>query len=94
MNISSVLISKNSSDGVKLEKAKKWDITVVNGIWLMELYLGNTFALDTKRNEDRYTKLEVRNHFSFDATLVNDYMDQWKSLIRLPLEKIKVNFFI
>jgi hypothetical protein len=90
MNISSILISKSTEDNSeKLDKAKKWNINVVNGVWLMELYLGNTFALGKKHMDERYTNLGVPNHFGFDMTLVSDYMEQWKSLIRLPLERIR-----
>ena len=60
----------------------------MNGVWLMELYLGNTLALN-KQIEDRYTNLHV-NHFSFDNQFTLEYMDAWKALIRLPIEKIKV----
>ncbi len=90
MNISSLLISKKTSDNSeKLEKAKKWNINIVNGVWLMELYLGNTFALGKNHIDDRYTNLDVPNHFGYDMTLVSDYMEQWKSLIKLPLERIR-----
>jgi hypothetical protein len=58
----------------------------------MELYLGNTLALN-KQIEDRYTNLNV-NHFSFDNQFTLEYMDAWKTLIRLPIEKIKVIFYL
>ena len=88
-NITSFLISKNN-DGVKIDKAKKWNINVVNGIWLMELYLGNTYAL-TQPLDERYTNLSA-NHFGYDPACVHEFMEQWKSLIKLPLEKIKASF--
>jgi hypothetical protein len=90
-NINSFLISKDS-EGAKIEKAKKWNIPIVNGVWLMELYLGNTYAL-TRQLDDRYTNLNV-NHFSYDSIFVEDFMEQWKSLIKLPVERIKVILFI
>lgn len=87
MNISSYLISKNS-EGPKVDKAKKWNVKIVNGIWLMELYLGNTYALNNTRIDERYTNLNV-NHLGYDQTFVKDYLEQWKTPIKLPLERIK-----
>lgn len=87
-----MVISKSNEDQSKYEKAKKWNINIVNGVWLMELYLGNTLALN-KQIEDRYTNLNV-NHFSFDNQFTLEYMDAWKTLIRLPIEKIKVIFYL
>lgn len=54
----------------------------------MELYLGNTLALN-KQIEERYTNLNV-NHFSYDNQFVIEFMDAWKILIKLPIETIKV----
>ena len=51
-NITSLLISKSNDDLAKYEKAKKWNINIVKGCWLMELYLGNTLALN-KQIEDQ-----------------------------------------
>ena len=90
-NITSLLISKSNDDLSKYEKAKKYNTTMVNGVWLSELYLGNTLALN-KPIEERYTNLNV-NHFSFDNQFVLEFLDAWKSLIRLPIEKIKVCIF-
>lgn len=88
-NITSILISRSLSDDLaKIEKAKKWNINIVNGVWLMELYLGNSFAMN-KQIDERYTYLNV-NHFSYDNQFVAEFMDAWKKLIKLPLEKIKV----
>ena len=55
-NINSFLISK-STNGQKVEKARKWNIPVVNGVWLSELYLGNAHAL-SKSLSERYTNTE------------------------------------
>ena len=85
----SFLISKNS-EGLKVEKAKKWNVNIVNGIWLMELYLGNTHAMN-KNIDSRYTELNVK-HFGYDQVFVSDYSEQWKALIKLPLERIRVRF--
>lgn len=87
MNMCSFLVSKNC-DGLKIDKAKKWNINVVNGVWLMELYLGNVLALNKDINT-RYTELNV-NHFGYDHSFISDYLEQWKVLIKLPLERIKV----
>lgn len=83
-----MLISKSNDDLAKYEKAKKWNINIVNGCWLMELYLGNTLALN-KQIEERYTNLNV-NHFSYDNQFVIEFMNAWKILIKLPIETIKV----
>ena len=97
-NINSFLISKNTV-GAKVDKAHKWNIPVVNGVWLSELYLGNTNAL-SKNLSDRYTNInQIQfnnsliniNHFAYDHIYVSDFMDQWKTLIRLPAEHIKVS---
>lgn len=72
----------------KLQKAKKWKVNVVNGVWLSELYLGNTFAL-AQPLSDRYTALDVENHFYYDPLLAREFMDQWKQLISLPVEAIR-----
>ena len=74
-----------------MEKAKKWNINIVNGMWIMDLYLGNIQAL-TQPIEERYTNFNV-NHFAYDHAYTKDFMEQWKSLIKLPVEKIKVIFF-
>ena len=75
-----------------MEKAKKWNINIVNGTWLMELYLGNTYAL-AQPLEERYTIFNV-NHFAHDHAYVKDFMEQWKTLIKLPVEKIKAYHLI
>jgi hypothetical protein len=85
-NVNSFLISKNS-EGLKVEKAKQWNINIVNAVWLSELYLGNTLALSKPINE-RYTNLNV-SQFVYDSMFVQDFMDQWKQLIKLPMERIK-----
>lgn len=86
-NLTSILISKNN-EGIKCEKAKKWNINIVNGKWLMELYLGNMYAL-TQPLDERYTNLNV-NHFAFDHSMVAEFLEQWKTLIKLPVDRIKV----
>jgi PAX-interacting protein 1 len=86
-NINSFLISK-SLDGIKVEKAKKLNIPIVNGIWLNELYLGNIYALN-RTIDARYTQIDTVNHLTFASVHVADYMDQWKQLIKLPMDKIK-----
>ena len=83
-NINSFLIAKNLK-GVKVEKAKSWNIPIVNANWLMELYLGNTYALN-KPVEERYKNIpsgDNYNHFGFDVSLVQDFMKHWKN--DLPL---------
>lgn len=79
-NINSFLIAKNLK-GPKVEKAKSWNIPIVNANWLMELYLGNTYALN-KPIEDRYKNIpsgDNYNHFGFDVSMVQDFMKHWKN---------------
>ena len=44
-----------------MEKAKKWNINIVNGMWIMDLYLGNIQTL-TQPLEERYINFNA-NHF-------------------------------
>jgi hypothetical protein len=81
------LITKNS-EGLKMEKAKKWNINIVNGMWIMDLYLGNIQTL-TQPLEERYANFNA-NHFGYDQVFVKEFMEQWKTLIKLPVDKIKV----
>lgn len=83
----SLLIS-TIDKGAKLDKAKEWYIPIVNGIWLMELYLGNVYTLN-ENMEERYKALDI-DHFAYDAIFVHDLLKPWKTLIKLPVEKIKV----
>lgn len=87
-NINTFLVSKSNEKSDKISKAKKWNINIVNGVWLMELYLGNTYAL-AKPLDERYQALDVQNHFYYDQLLTRDYMDQWRQLINLPIEVIR-----
>ncbi len=108
-NINSILISKVNDNrqqqqqftSVKMDRAKKWNIQILNGCWLMELYLGNKFALaanhSTKQNhhaaqllDARYTNLSMQNHFSFDRLLVDEFLAVWqKTPIHVPLNLIQ-----
>ncbi|CAF0772509.1 unnamed protein product [Didymodactylos carnosus] len=71
------LICKEEKNGDKYDKALEWSISIVNGIWLSELYLGNTCALKTPIDE-RYTRLiKGIDHFSFDSIYVRDLLTAW-----------------
>ncbi len=83
----SILISTNDK-GAKLDKAKEWGIPIVNGVWLMELYLGNIYTLN-ENIEERYKILDI-DHFAYDAIFVQDLMKPWKKLIKVSIDKIKV----
>lgn len=92
--LNSFIICKNLK-GIKVEKAKKWNVNIVNGSWLSELYLGNTYAL-AKPLDERYKNVinsesngdsssaQALNHLGFDPVLVNDFLQLWKN--ELPLE--------
>jgi hypothetical protein len=84
----SILISNSVDGGKKLEKAKEWNISIVNGIWLMELYLGNYYALNEK-TEERYLDLDL-DHMAYDAIFVQDLMKAWEIPIRIPSDAMKV----
>ena len=83
----SILIS-TSDKGAKLDKAKEWGIPIVNGVWLMELFLGNIYTLN-ENIEERYKNLDI-DHFAYDAIFVQDLMKPWKNLIKVSIDKIKV----
>jgi hypothetical protein len=85
----SILISNSMDGGKKLEKAKEWNISVVNGVWLMELYLGNYYALNEKTDE-RYLDLDL-DHMAYDAIFVQDLMKAWTMPIKIPYHAIGVN---
>ncbi|CAF0743386.1 unnamed protein product [Didymodactylos carnosus] len=71
------LICKEENNGDKYKKALEWSISIVNGVWLSELYLGNTCALKTPIDE-RYTRLPSGiDHFSFDSIYVRDLLTAW-----------------
>ena len=94
---------KNELASLKLDKAKKWNVKVVNGCWLAELYLGNIYALANNamsrpttvheaKNADliaRYSNLAVTNHMAYDPNLVAEFMQPWRELIKLPVSVIK-----
>jgi hypothetical protein len=82
-------VAASGDKSSKVDKARKWGINVVNGVWLNELYLGNTFALTRTPIDERYRALDVHNHLYYDGLLVHEFMEQWKQLISLPLELIR-----
>lgn len=104
-NINSILISKNDPTSLKVNKAREWKQKIVNGCWLMELYLGNLHAMesdsvlvsDTLNSNNgsleiggtRYTHLGVLNHFSYDPLLVSEFMNPWMELVKVPIQLIR-----
>ena len=88
----SILISTNEK-GAKLDKAKEWAIPIVNGVWLMELYLGNIYTLnEIIRIDERYKILDI-DHFAYDALFVQELMKPWKKLIKVSI-KVRINFIL
>lgn len=100
-NINSILISKNDPTSIKVNKAREWKQKIVNGCWLMELYLGNLHAMESDSvlvsdntlsetaGTGRYTHLGVLNHFSYDPLLVSEFMSPWMELVKVPIQLIR-----
>ena len=88
--------TSSSSSSSKLHKVRTdaalAHVRVVNGVWLNELYLGNVRA--TLPNQTplaaRYTTLGAHvDHMAFDSALVAAFDEQWKTLVRLPLDRLR-----
>ncbi|CAF0730958.1 unnamed protein product [Rotaria sp. Silwood1] len=79
------LIARESGTSEKYLKALEWSIPVVNGLWLSELFLGNTNALKQPL-EDRFRRLSGSppiDHFSFDQSFVHELLLPWSQPIRI-----------
>lgn len=79
------LLARESGKTDKYKKALQWSIPIVNGLWLSELYLGNTCALKQPL-EERYKRLSgtpTIDHFSFDQIFVHDLLSPWSQPIRI-----------
>ena len=82
------LLARESGKSEKFKKALQWSIPIVNGLWLSELYLGNTCALKQPL-EERYKRLSGTppiDHFSFDQIFVHDLLSPWSQPIRMTDE--------
>lgn len=85
------LIARESGTSEKYLKAIEWSIPIVNGLWLSELYLGNTSTLK-QPVEDRFRRLSGTppvDPFSFDQSFVHDLLLPWSKPIRLSEEALK-----
>jgi PAX-interacting protein 1 len=79
------LLAREHGKTNKFKKACQWSIPIVNGLWLSELYLGNTCALKQPL-EERYKRLSgtpLIDHFSFDQIFVHDLLFPWSQPIRI-----------
>ncbi|CAF2365048.1 unnamed protein product [Rotaria sp. Silwood2] len=84
------LIAHESGTSEKYLKALEWSIPVVNGLWLSELFLGNTNALKQPL-EDRFRRLSgtpAIDHFSFDQSFVHELLLPWSQPIRISDEML------
>lgn len=84
------LIARESGTSEKYIKALDWSIPIVNGLWLSELYLGNTNTLK-QPVEDRFRRLSgtpTIDHFSFDQSFVHELLLSWSKPIRLSDETL------
>ena len=84
------LVARESDKSDKFKKALIWSISIVNGLWLSELFLGNTYALQEPLDE-RYKRLSgtpVIDHFSFDQIFVHDLLSPWSQPIRVTDEML------
>lgn len=79
------LIARESGTSDKYLKAFEWAIPIVNGLWLSELFLGNTNALKESL-DDRFRRLSgtpTIDHFSFDQSFVHELLLPWSQPIRI-----------
>lgn len=79
------LLARENGKTNKFKKAFQWSIPIINGLWLSELYLGNTCALKLPL-EERYKRLNgtpTIDHFSFDQIFVHDFLLPWSQTIRI-----------
>ncbi|CAF4006855.1 unnamed protein product [Rotaria magnacalcarata] len=84
------LLARENGKTNKFKKAFEWSIPIVNGVWLSELYLGNTCALKQSL-EERYKRLNGTppiDHFSFDQIFVHDLLLPWSQSIRITDEML------
>lgn len=84
------LIARESGTSEKYLKAFEWSIPIVNGLWLSELFLGNTNALKEPL-EDRFRRLSgtpAVDHFSFDQSFVHELLLSWSQPIRVSEETL------
>ncbi|CAF1932908.1 unnamed protein product [Rotaria magnacalcarata] len=84
------IIARESGTSEKYLKALEWSIPVVNGLWLSELFLGNTNALKDPL-DDRFRRLSgtpAIDHFSFDQSFVHELLLPWSQPIRVSDEML------
>ena len=84
------LIAREYGKTNKFKKASQWSITIVNGLWLSELFLGNTWALKLPL-DDRYKRLNgtpAIDHFSFDQIFVHEFLSAWSQPIPVTDEAL------
>ncbi|CAF3826806.1 unnamed protein product [Rotaria sp. Silwood1] len=87
------LLARENGKTNKFKKAFEWSIPIVNGLWLSELYLGNTCALK-QPIEERYKRLNGTppiDHFSFDQIFVHDLLLPWSQPIRITDEMLNLS---
>ena len=86
------LIAHECGTSEKYLKALEWSIPVVNGLWLSELFLGNTDALKESL-DDRFRRLSgtpTIDHFSFDQSFVHELLLPWSQPIRITDEMLSI----
>ncbi|CAF0932093.1 unnamed protein product [Adineta ricciae] len=84
------VIARESGTSDKYLKALQWSIPVVNGLWLSELFLGNTNALKDPL-DDRFRRLSgtpAIDHFSFDQSFVHELLLPWSAPIRITADAL------
>jgi PAX-interacting protein 1 len=87
------LLARENGKTNKFKKAFQWSIPIINGLWLSELYLGNTCALKQPL-EERYKRLTgtpLIDHFSFDQIFVHDLLLSWSQPIRITDEILNLS---
>lgn len=80
----SVLVCKYP-EGTKYQKAKEWQIDVVNIQWLSDLILGHMDAL-RKPVQPRYLQVRQGDEFQMDLSKVQHLMAAWRNPLKVSKE--------
>ncbi|XP_053384133.1 PAX-interacting protein 1-like [Mercenaria mercenaria] len=83
----SVLVCRRP-EGQKYQKAKEWQVAVVNVQWLSDLILGHMEALKTPIQKC-YLQVGQMDEFQMDMSKVQHLMVAWRTPLKVPKEVMK-----
>ncbi|KAL4225104.1 PAX-interacting protein 1 [Mactra antiquata] len=83
----SVLVCRRP-EGQKYQKAKEWQVAVVNVQWLSDLVLGHMDALKTPIQKC-YLQVGLMDEFQMDMNKVQHLMVAWRTPLKVPKEMMK-----